>query len=110
MPEKRTVERATKAKQEGKAPTTQAGEFVREEMHHAEEGKHRVKSRKQAVAIGLSKARRAGVELKPPKQGSVSEQTRRKAQRDLEKGAEAQREEPERTASSSSRQRRETKH
>jgi hypothetical protein len=63
MPERKTIERARKKAREGKAPTTQAGEFVREEMHHARSGKHPVRSRKQAVAIGLSKARRAGVKL-----------------------------------------------
>jgi hypothetical protein len=63
MPEKETLERAARDKRDGKPPSTQAGEFVREEMHHAREGKHEVRSRKQAIAIGLSKARRAGVEL-----------------------------------------------
>ncbi|HET8713022.1 MAG TPA: DUF6496 domain-containing protein [Gemmatimonadales bacterium] len=63
MPEKKTLERVRRDKRQGKAPTTQAGEFVREEMHHAREGKHPVKSRKQAIAIGLSKARRAGVRI-----------------------------------------------
>ncbi len=66
MPEQETVERARKAKHEGKAPTTQAGEFVREEMEHIREGKHGARSTKQAIAIGLSKARRAGVKLPPP--------------------------------------------
>ena len=63
MPEKKTVARARRAKKQGKAPTTQAGEFVREEMHHIREGKHGAKDDKQAVAIGLSKARRAGVAI-----------------------------------------------
>jgi uncharacterized protein DUF6496 len=63
MPEKKTLERARRARREGKAKTTQAGEFVREEMEHVARGKHGVKSRKQAIAIGLSKARRAGVKL-----------------------------------------------
>ena len=63
MPEKETTERATRDKREGKAPTTQAGEFVREEIHHVREGKHGARSTKQAIAIGLSKARRAGVEF-----------------------------------------------
>jgi hypothetical protein len=63
MPEKATQKRARKAKKEGKAPTTQAGEFVREEMHHKKQHKHPVKSRKQAIAIGLSKARKAGVKV-----------------------------------------------
>ena len=63
MPERKTKQRARKAKREGKAPTTQAGEFVREEMHHKKSGKHPVKSRKQAIAIGLSKARRSGIDV-----------------------------------------------
>jgi hypothetical protein len=63
MPEKKTLQRARRAKRAGKAPTTQAGEFVREEMEHVQEGKHGVKSRKQAIAIGLSKARRSGVKI-----------------------------------------------
>lgn len=67
MPSKTTVEKAKKAKREGKAPTTQAGEFVKEEMRHARQGKHPVRSKKQAVAIGLSKARKAGVKLPPQK-------------------------------------------
>jgi hypothetical protein len=66
MPEKETLERAREDKREGKAPTTQAGEFVREELHHVREGKHGARSTKQAIAIGLSKARRAGVKLPPP--------------------------------------------
>jgi hypothetical protein len=66
MPEKSTVERARKAKRTGRAPTTQAGPFVREEIHHVREGKHGARSTKQAIAIGLSKARRAGVKLPPP--------------------------------------------
>ncbi len=68
MPEKRTKERARRDKRQGKAPTTQAGEFVHEEMEHAKRGKHPVASRKQAIAIGLSKARRAGVDV-PAKKG-----------------------------------------
>ena len=83
MPEKETVERAKRDKRQGKAPTTQAGEFVREEMHHIREGKHGARSAKQAVAIGLSKARRAGVELPPPEKGTTSERTRRSAQHAL---------------------------
>jgi len=82
MPEKKTVERARKAKREGKAPTTQAGEFVREEMEHIREGKHGARSTKQAIAIGLSKARRAGVKLAAPKKGKASQRTRKQAQRD----------------------------
>jgi hypothetical protein len=86
MPEKKTMERARKDKREGKAPSTQAGEFVREEMDHIREGKHGARSTKQAIAIGLSKARRAGVKLAPPKKGAASEQTRKQAERDLKKG------------------------
>ena len=68
MPEKQTLERARRARREGKRPTTQAGEFIREEIHHVREGKHGARSTKQAIAIGLSKARRAGVKLgRPPK-------------------------------------------
>ena len=63
MPEKETLERAEKDKRQGKAPSTQAGEFIREEFHHVREGKHGVRNTKQAIAIGLSKARRAGVKL-----------------------------------------------
>jgi hypothetical protein len=85
MPEEETVKRAQKAKSEGKAPSTQAGEFVREEVHHIREGKHGARSSKQAIAIGLSKARRAGVKLPPPAEGTVSEQTREQAERDVKK-------------------------
>jgi hypothetical protein len=70
MPEKETLERARRDKRAGKAPSTQAGEFVREEMHHVREGKHGARSTKQAIAIGLSKARRAGVKLPRPPAGS----------------------------------------
>jgi hypothetical protein len=87
MPEKKTLERARKDKQEGKAPSTQAGEFVREEIEHVREGKHGARSTKQAIAIGLSKARRAGVKLAPPKAGTTSEATRKRAKQDLKKGA-----------------------
>jgi hypothetical protein len=69
MPDKETLERAKKDKREGKSPSTQAGEFVREEIEHVREGKHGARSTKQAIAIGLSKARRAGVDLPPPKAG-----------------------------------------
>ena len=86
MPEKKTTERARKAASEGKAPSTQAGEFVREEIEHVREGKHGARSSKQAIAIGLSKARRAGVKLRPPKKGTQSAATRRRAERDYEKG------------------------
>jgi hypothetical protein len=79
MPEKETLERAEEDRREGKAPSTQAGEFVREEMHHVREGKHGARSTKQAIAIGLSKARRAGVPLKPPRRGKKA--TRQSAAR-----------------------------
>src|SRR5512147_3252900 len=74
MPERKTLERARRDKREGKAPSTQAGEFVREEMDHIREGKHGARSTKQAIAIGLSKARRAGVHLGTPK--NASEETK----------------------------------
>lgn len=86
MPEKETLERAEQDKRKGKSPSTQAGEFVREEIHHIREGKHGAASPKQAIAIGLSKARRAGVDLPPPKKGRVSAETRRSAQRDYSRG------------------------
>jgi hypothetical protein len=86
MPWKRTIERARQDKREGKAPSTQAGEFVREEMEHIREGKHGARSTKQAIAIGLSKARRAGVDLKPPKKGATSERTRKSAARAYARG------------------------
>ena len=86
MPEKKTIERAKRDKREGKAPTTQAGEFVREEIEHIREGEHGARSAAQAIAIGLSKARRAGVDLPPPEKGKASEKTRRSAQRALEAG------------------------
>jgi len=86
MPEKQTIERAKRAKQKGKSSSTQAGEFVREEIHHIREGKHGARSTKQAIAIGLSKARRSGVDLPPPEKGSVSEKTRRSAKRAYDAG------------------------
>jgi Family of unknown function (DUF6496) len=86
MPEQETLRRAKKDRQEGKAPTTQAGEFIREEMDHIREGKHGARSAKQAIAIGLSKARKAGVKLPPPKKGQASEQTRQSASRAYEEG------------------------
>ncbi|HEX5865969.1 MAG TPA: DUF6496 domain-containing protein [Casimicrobiaceae bacterium] len=87
MPNRKTMERVAADKREGKAPTTQAGEFVREEMHHIREGKHGARSTRQAIAIGLSKARRAGVKLRAPKKGDVSEQTRMSAARETAAGA-----------------------
>jgi hypothetical protein len=84
--DEQTIEQAREAEREGKSPSTQAGEFVREEIHHIREGKHGARSTKQAIAIGLSKARRAGVKLKPPKKGKVSSKTRESAQRDYQEG------------------------
>jgi hypothetical protein len=90
MPESETLKRARKDRAEGKASSTQAGEFVREEFRHIREGKHSARSAKQAIAIGLSKARRAGVPLPPPKKGRASEAVRRHAERDYEKGMHGQ--------------------
>jgi hypothetical protein len=83
MPEQETIERAREDAREGKSPSTQAGEFVREEMEHIREGKHGARSPQQAIAIGLSKARRAGVKLPPPKRGSAK--IKKQAARDLRK-------------------------
>ena len=91
MPGKKTMERARKDAREGKAPSTQAGEFVREEIDHIREGKHGARSAKQAIAIGLSKARRAGVRLAPPKKGKTSEETRNPAARNYAAGQESPR-------------------
>jgi len=100
MPEKRTVERARRKAREGKSPSTQAGEFVREEIRHVREGKHGARSAKQAIAIGLSKARRAGVHL-PQKKGKPSASKRRKHASRRRSGAvtSALRREPRRSAS-----------
>ncbi len=86
MAEKKTMERARRDARQGKAPSTQAGEFVREEIEHIRKGIHGARSTKQAIAIGLSKARRAGIPLRPPKKGKVSEKTRESAERAYEKG------------------------
>jgi len=86
MPERATIERARRDRRQGKAASTQAGEFVREEMHHIREGKHGAASAKQAIAIGLSKARRAGVNLRPPAKGRTSAKTRRSAVSAYRKG------------------------
>lgn len=99
MPEKQTIERAKRDKREGKSPSTQAGEFVHEEMEHVREGKHGARSAKQAIAMGLSKARRAGVDLPPPKKGTASAETRKKAERDIEVGDGAAKKSPSRTRS-----------
>src|SRR6185369_12644813 len=86
MPDRRTVKKARKDLREGKSPTTAAGEFVHEEMDHIRQGKHGARSTKQAIAIGLSKARRAGVPLKPPRKGRTSRRTRQAAKRAYEVG------------------------
>ena len=86
MPEKRTIARARRDARQGKAATTQAGEFIREEIHHVREGKHGARSTKQAIAIGLSKARRAGVKLRPPSKSQARSRTIQQAKRDIRKG------------------------
>ncbi len=86
MPEKNTIKRAHKSARQGKAPSTQAGEFVREEFEHIREGKHGARSPQQAIAIGLSKARRAGIKLRPPARGKSSARTRAHAARDYRQG------------------------
>jgi len=91
MPDKATIERARRDKKEGKSASTQAGEFVHSEIDKIRSGKHGARNTKQAIAIGLSEARRAGVDLKPPKKGTTSEKTRENAKRELKKG---QRHEP----------------
>ncbi len=93
MPEKRTLKRAREDAREGKSPSTQAGEFVREEMDHIREGKHGARNTKQAIAIGLSKARRAGVKLGPPKR-NASDRTKKQAARDSAKGRSHSRRKP----------------
>jgi hypothetical protein len=91
MADEEVVHRAERDKEQGKSPSTQAGEFVREEMHHVREGKHGARSPQQAIAIGLSKARRAGVPLPAPKRGKTSARTRRQAQRELRRGRSSRR-------------------
>jgi Family of unknown function (DUF6496) len=86
MPDQETVARAKEDLREGKSPSTAAGEFVREEIDHVRSGKHGVRSAKQAIAIGLSEARRAGIPLKPPASGKTSAATRKKAAQDFERG------------------------
>jgi Family of unknown function (DUF6496) len=86
MPEKRTIEKARKAKRAGKAPSTQAGEFVREEIEDIRRGEHGARSTRQAIAIGLSKARRAGVDLPPPRKGKAKKRTRKSAEYAYEAG------------------------
>jgi hypothetical protein len=94
MPTRSTTERAKEDLREGKSPSTAAGEFVREEIEHVREGKHGARSAKQAIAIGLSKARRAGVPLKPPAKGKTSEATRAGAERDYRKGQSGEEDKP----------------
>jgi hypothetical protein len=101
MPEKQTLARAKEDKRQGKAASTQAGEFVKEEMDHIREGVHGARSTKQAIAIGLSKARRAGVDLPAPNAGKTSETTRKGAERDFARGHGA----PARSPASSTRSR-----
>jgi Family of unknown function (DUF6496) len=101
MPEEETVERAREDEREGLSPSTQAGEFVREEMEHIREGEHGARSPQQAIAIGLSKARRAGVKLPPPKRGKA--RTKRQAKRDLAKGRSGGRKKASRTRSRASK-------
>jgi len=97
MPEEEVVQRARRDEEEGKSPSTQAGEFVREEMHHVREGKHGARSPQQAIAIGLSKARRAGVKLPPPKRGSSH--MRAQAERDTQRGRSSRERKPSRKRS-----------
>ncbi|HEY3173048.1 MAG TPA: DUF6496 domain-containing protein [Thermoanaerobaculia bacterium] len=97
MPDRETIERARRDEVEGKAPSTQAGEFVREEMEHVREGKHGARSTKQAIAIGLSKARRAGVKLPPPKKGKAK--TKKSAASAYKAGQTGRKKKPSRTRS-----------
>jgi hypothetical protein len=94
MPEKEVVEQAKEDLKEGKSPSTAAGEFVHEEIEHVREGKHGARSPQQAIAIGLSKARRAGIPLAPPKAGKTSDATRENAARDYRKGQSATKKKP----------------
>ncbi len=99
MAEKETMKRARNARRAGKSPSSQAGEFVREEIEHLREGKHGARSTKQAIAMGLSKARRAGVPLRPPAKGTTTAATRKRAERDLAKGKSRTRKRPSRKRS-----------
>src|ERR1700686_1790814 len=99
MPDKQTGARVRADKRQGKAASTQAGEFIKEEMDHIREGVHGARSTKQAIAIGLSKARRAGVDLPPPKSANISAETRKRANRDMTKAHEG----PKATSSTRSR-------
>src|SRR5438477_5814648 len=86
MPSKQTIRKAQRDERQGKSPGTQAGEFVHDEINKIRKGKHGARNVKQAIAIGLSEARRAGVKLKPPKKGTTSEKTRRSAEQAYKKG------------------------
>jgi hypothetical protein len=86
MPRRETIRKAMKDKRQGKSPTTQAGEFVRDEMDKIRRGKHGARSTRQAIAIGLSEARRAGVDLPPPRKGKAKESTRRSTKYAYEAG------------------------
>jgi hypothetical protein len=105
--EKEVIRQAHEDEREGKSASTQAGEFVREEMHHIREGKHGARSPQQAIAIGLSKARRAGVKLPPPKQGKASAKVRHQAERDLSEAAHPHKPSPTRSRATSAALRRE---
>jgi hypothetical protein len=109
MPDKKTLERARRDAREGKSPSTQAGEFVHEEIEHIREGKHGARSTKQAIAIGLSKARRAGVDLPPPEDGEASKETQRRAKSDLASSRSRRRPSAKRARASLRRLRRESR-
>jgi hypothetical protein len=100
MPDKKTIEAVKRDKQEGKSPSTQAGEFVREQIDHIREGKHGARSTKQAIAIGLSEARRAGVKLPAPKKGEYSDEVVKKSKQDLKAGEHPHAPSPTRAAAS----------
>jgi hypothetical protein len=97
MPKAKTIQRARADARQGKSPSTQAGEFVREEIESIRAGEHGARSTKQAIAIGLSKARRAGVKLPPPKKGRAPRRVRRKARQDLAAGARGKKPSPRRS-------------
>src|SRR5205814_1784677 len=107
MPTEKSIERARRDAEEGKSPSTQAGEFVREEIHHVRAGKHGARSTKQAIAIGLSKARRAGVPLGAPRKGKASASTRKKAARDVARGRKKTKASPRRSRATSAALKRE---
>lgn len=109
MPEKETLERAHEDAAEGNSPSTQAGEFVREEIHHVREGKHGARNAKQAIAIGLSKARRAGVKLPPPDASRTSTETRNKAAQDSARAKTSTKPSPKRSRANKSALKREGK-